>query len=195
MNDEPQKETEPADGDEREPTVEIPSHEEEIKRLKEERDQFEGQVQRALADLQNVRRRQRQEIDDNRHRVLEGLTQELLPVLDTFSMALHAYDTQDGSADPKALVEGVRMVRTMLSAALERHGLQEIPGTGPFDPNQHEAVSVEASDEVPEGHIIRVVLPGYLLGDRVVRFSRVIVSGQPGEEAPDSGTASRPQGD
>ena len=136
-----------------------------------------------MADLQNVRRRQRHEIDDSRQRVLEGLTQELLPVLDTFSMALAAYDSQDESADPKALVEGVRMVRTMLAAALERHGLQEIPATGAFDPSRHEAVSVEASAEVPEGDIVRVMQTGYLLGDRVVRFSRVVVAGAAGNNA------------
>ncbi|MCA8974549.1 MAG: nucleotide exchange factor GrpE [Planctomycetes bacterium] len=185
MNDEKQQQGGPVDGGPaEEPVVEIPPYEQELKRIKEERDQFEGQLQRALADLQNIRRRQRHEIDDSRNRVLEGLTQELLPVLDTFSMALHAYDQQDGSTDPKALVEGVRMVRTMLSAVLERHGLQEITATGTFDPNQHEAVSVEPSDEVPEGHIVRVMQTGYLLGDRVVRFSRVVVCGNPAQEQP-----------
>lgn len=189
MNDEQQKADETTDGDaEQQPTVETPTGEQERKSLRDERDQLEGQLQRALADLQNVRRRQRHEIDDSRHRVLEGLTQELLPVLDTFSMALHAYDSQDDSADPKALVEGVRMVRTMLSGALERHGLKEIPATGTFDPNHHEAVSVEQSTDVPEGHIVRVMQAGYLLGDRVVRFSRVVVAGTPNPDTPTTGT-------
>lgn len=170
-----------------EPTSEIPSHDQEFKRLQQERDELETKLQHAMADLANVRRRQRQEIDDNRHRVLEGLTQELLPVLDTFSMAVQAYDAQQaqdargeqsGSAqDPKALVEGVRMVRTMLSSVLERHGLQEIPGSGPFDPNRHEAMAMEPSEDVPDGHIVRVMLTGYQLGDKVVRHSRVVVAG------------------
>lgn len=181
MNEEHQNDTKTpgADGGE-EPTTE--TRENDRRRLEDERDQLEQKLQRALADLANMRRRQRQEIDENRHRVLEGLTQELLPVLDTFGMALQAYDAQaDGDdaagGDTKALVEGVRLVRTMLSGVLERHGLQEIPSTGPFDPNHHEAVAMEPSDEVPEGHIVRVMLTGYLLGDRVVRHSRVVVSG------------------
>ncbi len=162
-----------------EPTIEIESQRE-FARLKEERDALEGQLQRALADTANIRRRQKQEMDDARRRVLEGLTQELLPVLDSFHMALHAYDAQaaTGNADPTALVEGVRMVRTLLNGALERHGLQEIPAAGqPFDPARHEAVAVEPTAEVAEGHVLRVLQPGYQLGDRVVRHSRVVVAG------------------
>lgn len=164
-----------------EPTVEIPGPEQELMRLKDERDQLEVQLQRTLADTANMRRRQKQEMDDSKRRVLEGLTQELLPVLDTFGAALQAYDAPHGpGADPRSLVEGVRMVRTMLAGALERHGLQEIRAEGmPFDPKLHEAVTVEPTRDVPEGHVVRVLQAGYLLGDRVVRHSRVTVAGNP----------------
>ncbi|MBX3464671.1 MAG: nucleotide exchange factor GrpE [Planctomycetes bacterium] len=156
--------------------VEIPAHEQEVARLKEERDNLEQQLQRTLADTANMRRRQKQEMDDNRRRVLEGLTQELLPVLDTFTMALAAAD-QD-TTDPKVLIDGVRLVRTMLSGVLEHHGLVEIPAQGlPFDPLRHEAVAVEAAAGTPEGQVVRVLQTGYLLGDRVVRHSRVVVAG------------------
>lgn len=159
-----------------EPTVEIPLHEQEFVRLKEERDQLEVQLQRTLADTANMRRRQKQELDDGKRRVVEGLTQELLPVLDSFAMALQAYD--ETGADAKSLIEGVRMVRTMLTGALERHGLQEIAAIGlPFDPARHEAVAVEPTNAVPEGHVLRVLQTGYVLGDRVVRHSRVVVAG------------------
>ncbi|MCA8966829.1 MAG: nucleotide exchange factor GrpE [Planctomycetes bacterium] len=164
--------------DGREPVVEIPPHEQEMVRLREERDHFETQLQRALADTANIRRRQKQEMDDSRRRVLEGLTQELLPVLDSFSMALTAYDTQGANADPKALVDGVRLVRTLLSSALERHGLSEIAAEGlAFDPARMEAVAVEPSAAVPEGHVVRVLQAGYLLGEHVVRHSKVTVAG------------------
>lgn len=177
MNDDPKKQNEATEGTAAgEPNVEIPPHEHEMARLENERAQLEGQLQRAIADLQNVRRRQRQEIDDSRQRVLEGICQELLPVLDTFAMALVAYDAQEG-ADPKALVDGVRMVRGMLTGALERHGLAEIRATGAFDPSRHEAVAVEPSVTVPAGHIVRVLQQGYQLGERVVRHSRVVVAG------------------
>jgi molecular chaperone GrpE len=158
-----------------EPTVEIPSHEQEVARLRDERDQLEQQLQRQLADAANMRRRQRQEMDDNKRRVLEGITQELLPALDTFGLAIAAYDA--GNADPRALVEGVRMTRTLLTSALERHGLHEIEADGqPFDPARHEAVAAEPAAGVPEGHVVRVLQAGYMLGDRVVRHSRVVVA-------------------
>ncbi|HZN37568.1 MAG TPA: nucleotide exchange factor GrpE [Planctomycetota bacterium] len=158
-----------------EPPVEIPARDEELLRLKGERDQLETQLQRTLADTVNMRRRQKQEMDDSRNRVLEGLTQELLPVLDSFTMALQAHES---GHDPESLVEGVRLVRTLLSGALERHGLQEIQAEGmPFDPARHEAVAVEPTNTVPEGHVVRVLQVGYMLGDRVVRHSKVVVAG------------------
>lgn len=172
------EEPEASGKDHDEPTVAIPGNDPEFVRLKEERDQLEGQLQRALADTANIRRRQKQELDEGRRRVVEGMTQELLPVLDSFEMALQAHDTTGG--DPAALVEGIRLVRTLLSGALERHGLQEIPAAGlPFDPARHEAVAVEPTTEVADGNVLRVLQTGYLLGDRVVRHSRVVVAGAP----------------
>ncbi|MBM3974275.1 MAG: nucleotide exchange factor GrpE [Planctomycetes bacterium] len=159
----------------KEPTV-APTHEQEIVRLRDECAQLEQQLQRQLADAANVRRRAQQEFDEQKRRVLAGLTQELLPALDTFAMALAAFD--QGNADPKTLVEGVRMTRMLLASALERHGLQEIQAEGlPFDPQRHEAVTTEATAGVQEGHVVRVLQAGYLLGDRVVRYSRVVVAG------------------
>ncbi|MGC4017258.1 MAG: nucleotide exchange factor GrpE [Luteolibacter sp.] len=159
-----------------EPTVEIPTHEQELVRLRDERDQLEQQLQRQLADAANVRRRARQEMDDQKRRVLEGITQELLPALDSFGLALAAFDA--GTSDAKALIEGVRMTRMLLAGALERHGLQEIKALGqPFDPLRHEAVATEPAPGVAEGQIVRVLQAGYQLGDRVVRHSRVVVAG------------------
>jgi molecular chaperone GrpE len=158
-----------------EPPVQIPARDAELLRLKTERDQLEAQLQRALADAVNMRRRQKQEMDESRNRVLEGLAQELLPVLDSFTMALQAHES---GHDLESLVEGVRLVRTLLSGALERHGLQEIQAEGkPFDPARHEAVAVEPTKSVPEGRVLRVLQTGYMLGDRVVRHSKVVVAG------------------
>lgn len=177
-NEQPERTDEP---ERTEPAVETPAQDAEIlrlelARLREERDLLEVQLQRTLADTANMRRRQKQELDDGRRRVVEGLTQELLPVLDSFALALQAYDTSGG--DGKALVEGIRLVRTLLSAALERHGLQEIPALGlPFDPARHEAVAVEPTAEAAPGTVVRVLQTGYVLGDRVVRHSRVAVAG------------------
>lgn len=165
-----------------EPTVEVPAHDQEMTKLRAERDLLEQKLQRAMADTQNIRRRQQKEMDDSRRRVLEGLTQELLPVLDSFALALQAYDDSDteGSSEgaTSALVEGVRMVQTLMTGALERHGLAEIQAIGlPFNPDRHEALGVEPSEEVEENQIVRVVQTGYMLGEHVVRHSKVIVAG------------------
>ena len=153
-------------------------HDDELQKLRDERDQFEQQLQRVMADTANMRRRQQKEMDDSRRRVVEGMTQELLPVLDTFSLALDAYDQSGDTGSVKALVDGVRMVRTLLTGVLERHGLREIAAEGPFDPARHEAVAVEPTASTPEGHVVRVLQTGYQLGEHVVRHSKVVVAGK-----------------
>jgi len=159
-----------------EPAVEIPAPEQEMAKLREERNQLELQLQRQLADAANIRRRARQEMDDQKRRVIEGMAQELLPALDSFGMAITAFD--GGNTDPKALIEGVRMTRMLLQSALERHGLQEIRATGvAFDPSKHEAVGMEPAAGIAEGQVLRVLQAGYMIGDRVVRHSRVVVAG------------------
>jgi molecular chaperone GrpE len=164
---------------------EIPSHDHEMARLQRERDQFEDQLKRSMADSANMRRRQQKEVEDARRRGLEGLAQQLLPVLDNFSAALQAFDEQADRSDVGALVEGVRMVRGLLQAALERSGMQEIPAVGrAFDPNVHEAVAVEPRRDVSAGQITKVLQAGYQIGDRVIRPSRVLVAGEP-PAAPD----------
>ena len=85
----------------------------ELQRLKEERDQLQEQLNRTLADVQNMRRRQRLEVEEARRRSLEGLAGELLPVLDNFALALQSI-TQSNGQDPKVIAEGIRMVQVLL---------------------------------------------------------------------------------
>jgi molecular chaperone GrpE len=147
--------------------------------LQQERDQLADQLRRTLADAANMRRRQQQEAEETRRRIVEGFTQELLPVLDNFQLALQAWDEQDRGADPTALVQGVRMVQSLLQSSLERHGLRPIEAEGhPFDPARHEAVAVEPRADVPTGQVVRVLMPGYLLADRVLRHAKVVVAGE-----------------
>jgi molecular chaperone GrpE len=159
----------------------------ELEQARAERDQLQDQLQRTLADLQNMRRRQSIDLQEHRRKTLEGLAQELLPVLDNFHAALQFWDAQDPAAprDPAPLVEGVRLVRTLLSSALERHGLQEVTAEGQaFDPSLHEAVGVDVRPGVPAGRVLKVLQRGYAIGDRVIRPARVLVSGNaPGQDA------------
>ncbi|MBK8976591.1 MAG: nucleotide exchange factor GrpE [Planctomycetes bacterium] len=146
----------------------------------------EDQLRRAMADLANFQRRKLKDVEDARRRAIEGMAAELLPVVDNFHLALGATeqgDQQEGF-DIRTIVEGMRMVRSMLESVLERHGLAEIPATGTaFDPNLHDAVGVDSSAESTPGTVTRVMQRGYRIGDKVLRPSRVIVSGQPDAES------------
>jgi len=155
----------------------------------EQRDRLQDQLKRAMADLQNIRKRHFKEMEDARRRAIEGLTAELLPVLDNFELALAAHeqhDQGDARRDAGAMVEGVRMVRSLLQGVLERHGLAEIPAHGErFDPNVHEAVGMDPQADIEAGHVSKVMQHGYTMSERVIRPAKVLVAGtsQSGDQA------------
>lgn len=147
----------------------------ELTRVKQERDKHYEQLQRALADLQNFRKRRGQEMADARQGAVEGLAAELLPILDSFHLAT---DAAGDGGDTKAVREGLLMVKAMLEGVLERHGLREVPARGEaFDHTVHEAVGLAESSDLPPGQVAEVVQKGYFLGDRVLRHAKVLVSG------------------
>ncbi len=168
-----------------EPVAEIPKADQELVELRAERRRLDDQLQRAMADLQNFRKRQMRELEEVRKRTLEGLTAELLPVLDNFHLALQAHEEQHrNEKDIHSVIEGLRMVQTLLHAALERHGVSEIPANGlPFDPRLHEAVGVEPREDVKAGDVAEVIQRGYQIGEKVIRPTRVVVSGRPEGES------------
>ncbi len=171
----PQNESKPGTGS---PATE--SSAAEVLALQQQCADLQDKLQRTLADAQNMRRRAQKEAEDARRRIVEGFTQELLPVLDNFELALQAWSEQASGGDPSALVQGVRMVQTLLLSALERHGLQELNAVGTsFDPARHEAIAVEPKDGVSSGQVLRALMKGYLLGDRVLRHAKVVVTGTP----------------
>jgi molecular chaperone GrpE len=162
----------------------------ELEQLRSERDQLRDQLQRAVADLHNIRRRHAREADEIRGRAIDALAHDLLPILDNFHLALAAHEQHSGDsarAETRSMIQGLRMVRTMLEEVLERHGLVEIEAHGqPFDPNLHEAVGVETHPEFAPGHVARVVQRGYQREGRIVRPSKVVVA-QPGAGAQGDG--------
>ncbi len=133
---------------------------------------------RTAADLENFRRRTLREKDELRSAATGRVLEDIFPVLDTLGMAIAA--AKQPKADVKSLVGGIDMVLTQLKTALANHGLKEInPAGQPFDPHQHEAISHEASKDVKEEHVLRVVRPGYSLNGRLLRPAAVIVSSGP----------------
>jgi molecular chaperone GrpE len=131
-------------------------------------------LQRVAAEFENYRKRVQR---DNQALVLragEGVLESLLPVLDNMQRALESAERHEEGQ----LIKGVEIVSGQLRSVLEGHGLDQVPAEPglPFDPNIHEAVVAQESDEFDEGAIIAVLEPGYLLHGRLLRPARVIVA-------------------
>lgn len=134
---------------------------------------------RAVADLENVRKRAAREKQDAIRYANEALMGRLVAVLDNFEMALAAAGAASGQAD--SLKEGVAMISNQLKAVLTEAGLEEVDATGQvFDPNWHEAVSQLESAAVPEGHVAQQIRKGYKFRDRLLRPAAVVVAKPPG---------------
>ena len=130
---------------------------------------------RAVADLENFRRRTVREKDELRQFAASGVLEDLLPVVDNLTLALSA--SKQANADLRNLTGGVEMVLSQLKSAMATHGLKEInPAGQAFDANLHEAISAQHSAEVPEGNVMTVVRPGFSLNGRLLRPASVVVS-------------------
>lgn len=141
---------------------------------KEAADNYERYL-RAVADLENFRRRTVREKDELRQFAASGVLEDLLPVMDNLGLALTA--AKQPNAEVKGLAGGVEMVLTQLKSALSSHGLKEINPAGQvFDANLHEAIAAQPSAEVPDGNVITVVRPGFSLNGRLLRPASVVVS-------------------
>ena len=124
-------------------------------------------------------RRTTREVIDAGARAQCDLLGNLLPVLDNLDRALDAAEHHEEGK----VLEGVRLTRKMFVDLLGCTGVEEIPGVGaPFDPHQHEAIMVQASDQ-DEGAVAAVLLKGYRQGDQVLRPAKVAVSTGKGEPA------------
>lgn len=133
---------------------------------------------RTAAEMENLRKRTAREREEAIRYANQRLLEDLLPVIDNFEMGMQAA-AQDTSS---MIYIGMDMVRKQLSEFLSNQGITEIPTTGQFDPNLHDAVSQEPSDKA-EGEILRVSRRGYKLRDRLLRPASVVVSAAPESEA------------
>lgn len=119
--------------------------------------QLEDQWRRAVADLENLRKRTSREWERQRADERARVAAEWLPVVDNLELAL-----QHAAADPESIVEGVRTVRDQALAVLARLGFPRQADVGTaFDPARHEAVATVSDSAAPEGTVLRVVRPGY----------------------------------
>jgi molecular chaperone GrpE len=128
---------------------------------------------RAAADLENTRKRTKREIEDAKIDAKFKVLKEMLPVVDNLERAIaHA----GGGAEKNPIVEGVQLVLRQFTTAFERLEVTAIDAMGqPFDPNLHEAISQQESDE-PPGTIVQVLQRGYRSGERLLRPALVVVA-------------------
>ncbi len=137
---------------------------------------------RAVADLENFRRRTVREKEELRLYATSRVLEDLLPVLDNLALGITA--AKQPGADATSLVGGVEMVLVQLKAGLKSHGLKEInPAGQPFDAHLHEAISAQPSADVPEGSVVTVVRTGFSLNGRLLRPASVVVSSGPAKKA------------
>lgn len=137
---------------------------------------LEDRLRRALADLDNLRKRHARELDRERAAAANRVAAAWLPVLDNLDLALgHA------GADPSTIIEGVRAVREQALAVLANLGFSRYDEVGvPFDPAQHEVVNVVDDSEAEPGTVVRVLRPGYGTAERQLRPGAVTVAGRRG---------------
>ena len=143
--------------------------------------QLEGDVlkwketaMRTAADLENYRKRMSREKTEAIKFGNQRLIEDLLPVIDNFNMGMMAAEAESGSM----IYMGMKMVQAQMEGFLSGQGVTEAETVigSDFNPNIHDAMSQEESDEHEDGKIIRVMRKGYLLGDRLIRPANVVVS-------------------
>jgi molecular chaperone GrpE len=131
---------------------------------------------RAVAELDNVRKRSQRDVDNARKFALERFCGELLAVRDSLELGLSAAD----QADVNALREGSEATLKLLESTMVQFGIVEIDPHGePFDPELHEAMTMQPSTDMEPGSVLTVFQKGYMLNGRLLRPARVVVAAEP----------------
>jgi len=149
--------------------------------------EYKDKLLRALAEVENMRRRTDREVADARAYGVSGLARDLIGVADNLRRALEAAGESaaviEGPA--KALHEGVELIERELLKVLERHGVKRFePQGAKFDPNFHQAIFEVCDANVPVGSVAQVIQPGYMIGERVLRPAIVGVAKEGPKPAP-----------
>lgn len=146
-------------------------------------DEHWNQLLRANAELENTRKRARQDVENAHKFALEKFALELLPVKDSLEMGLAAASSDSEESDGKEdetssqLLEGTELTLKMLTSAMEKFGIEEINPEGePFNPDTHQAMSMQESTEYEPNSVMMVMQKGYQLNERLIRPAMVVVS-------------------
>ncbi|WP_427838703.1 nucleotide exchange factor GrpE [Actinobacillus pleuropneumoniae] len=144
-----------------------------------EADNREKDIQlRAQAEIQNIRRRAEQDVEKAHKFALEKFSKELLTVVDNLERGLNALDTAVTDEKTQALVDGVEMTHKEFISTLAKFGVEAVGVVGEaFNPEVHEAISMQPAEGIEANHISVVLQKGYTLQGRVLRPAMVMVAG------------------
>ena len=142
--------------------------------------ELKDRLLRMLAEMENLRRRTDREIADTRQYAVASFARDLLAVADNMERALNTLSADfRGQADPviKSHIEGVELTERELIKVMEKHGIKKFDPRGQkFDPNLHQAMMQVPDPSVPDGTVVQVMAPGYMIGERVLRPALVGVA-------------------
>jgi molecular chaperone GrpE len=157
----------------------------EIAQLRAEADAQKDRALRALAEVENVRKRLERARDDEKQYAVTRFARDLLTVADNLTRALAATPPEARANESlKAVLDGVEATARELQAALGRHGVKIIQAAGArFDPNLHQAIAEVPGNGAEAGTVMNVVQPGYVIGDRLLRAAMVTVARAEGAPA------------
>ena len=163
----------PAGGD-----AKTPSHEELQLMLEDARNKADenwNQLVRSQAEIENLRRRQGRELENAHKFALERFVNELLPVRDSLELGLGAASEEGAVADK--LREGMELTLKLLTDVMTKFGVEQVDPVGEtFNPERHQAMTMQPRSDVPPNTVVSVVQKGYVLNGRLVRPAMVIVS-------------------
>jgi molecular chaperone GrpE len=148
-------------------------------KIEQERADLRDKLLRALAEMENLRRRTEKEVADTRAYAVSAFARDMLSVADNLRRALETVpgEARKGDAGLAGLIEGIELTERELAKVLERHGVRKLDPAGEkFDPNLHQAMFEAPHDNLAKGQVHTVVQPGYAIGERVLRPALVGVS-------------------
>lgn len=146
--------------------------------LEEKVKEFQEQVLRSQAEMQNVRRRAEIDVEKAHKFALEKFVKELLPVADSLEKAVESTEGHEDAGEVVANIrEGVEMTLTLFMSSLQKFNVKQLNPVGePFDPQQHEAMSMVSAPDAEPNTVVAVVQKGYTLNDRLVRPAMVVIA-------------------
>jgi len=157
-----------------------PSYEELEKKLTEAEQKISehwDRIVRMQAEADNLQRRAERDVSNAHKYALDRFVGELLPIIDSLELCINNNVSSDETGSAKAVIEGVQLTHKLFLSVLVKFGVQQVnPTKEPFNPEYHQAISMQQDDSVSPGSVISVLQKGYTLNQRLVRPALVVVA-------------------